>query len=125
MGILEESGDPDKAWKTITGHLDFLLLRQPLDRRICNYARARDFLAILGTFAGVAFLPSARAPGVPDPWPSYWRAGNFWSDLALTVNKIFTHQIPHDSINLTEKWMKQFLDIAVSDPYNVSSSQLN
>lgn len=114
---LEKKGDPDKAWQVITEHTNTFLLRKPLDEaRIRNYIRAQDFLAILGTFPGDAFLPSAGDPGEPGPWTYYGRAGKFWGDFALTVNNIFWHPVSYDSIHLTGKWMKQFLDITVSDP---------
>ena len=122
VGILDEKGDPDKAWNVITEHIDIFQLQKPLDResKIRDYARARDFLAILGTFPGDAFLPSARGVDVPDPWP----VGNFWDGLALTVEKLFTHRITYGSINSAEKWMKQFIDITVSYP-RASFCQLN
>ena len=118
VGTLEEKGDPDKAWEAITEHIEFFLPQQPLDHeaRIRNYARARDFLAILGTFPGDVFLSSTTGPGARDPWPLYEGAGKFWDNLALTVNKIFTHPISYDSIDLPEKWMNQFLDITVGAP---------
>lgn len=118
LDLLEKKGDPDAAWRVITEHAGkFSPMLQPLDRevRVYNYARAREFLAILGTFPMVAFSPNDRGPGVPGHWP----AGNFWDGLVPTVHKLFMHQISYGSVNLNEKWMKQFLDITVGGPQSV------
>ena len=114
VDVLEGKGDPDKAWNVITEHIDIFLLQQPVDRevKIRDYARARDFHAILSAFPGDAFLSSAQGSGVSDPWP----AGDFWDGLAPTIKRLFKHQIAYGSINSAEKWMKQFIDITVSNP---------
>lgn len=123
LDLLEKKGDPDAAWQVIIERAGkFSPMRQPLDRevRFYNYARAREFLAILGTFPKVAFSSNDRGPGVPGHWPD----GNFWDGLVPTVHKLFMHQISYSSVTLAEKWMKQFLNITVGGP-RASFCQLN
>lgn len=117
LDLLEEKGDPDKAWEIITEQIrESPPVWPPPERevKIYNYARARDFLASLGTFPGENFLPTTRGPAAPDPWPYHGPVEKFWDNLKPTFHKLFSHQISYGSIRFTEKWMKQFLDIAVS-----------
>lgn len=110
------NGDVDKAWELSDQYGGMERLPQKQRIEVYNYGQAQFLHNTLDPASEYVFIPNAG-------WATYrsWLSDlpatqEFWQRLPGLLSRLLRHDITYDSIDYSQRWMKQLFDIIVWPP---------